>query len=148
MAKATFAAGSSERFEQIIARMQGVTGTRVGYVGAENGPADLRAIEVRFDPHLLKFTDLVEAFWRAHECASVPGDAERGEEARRAVIFYHDSDQRSEAVAARIRLERDERFHGKLTAEILPAPPLLEPRPAPASTASRLSRRDLPRDNT
>lgn len=135
MAKATFAAGSPESFEQTVGQMQGVTGTRVGFVGEQSSPEVLRAVEVRFDPHRIKFGDLLEAFWRAHEPALVRGQ-QSADRPRRAVIFYHDSDQRSEAIAAKIQLERNGRFCGTLTTEILPAPVLLDTLPSPESAES------------
>ncbi len=72
------------------------------------------SVEVDYDPVRIGYARLLDVFWASHH----PGDRPWTRQYR-AVVFYHDEEQRREAVASRDRVA--ERIHGKVYTEILPA---------------------------
>lgn len=138
MAKATFAAGCFWSVEAAFRQIKGVISTRVGYTGGHaESPSyqevclgetgHVEAVEVRFDPVRTNFQELLEVFWQVHDPSSDPKPG--ATHSYRSVIFYHDSDQRNEALAAKIKLERSGRFKDDITTGILPATTFWEAEP-------------------
>jgi peptide-methionine (S)-S-oxide reductase len=74
---------------------------------------------VRFDPSATSFAELLDVFWQVHDPTSDSGP--NTTHSYRSVIFYHDNDQRNEALAQKIKLERSGRFQSGIHTEILPA---------------------------
>lgn len=132
MTKATFAAGCFWGVEAAFRQFDGVLSTRVGYTGGQaerpsyeevcsglTGHAE--AVEVRFDPSKTNFGDLLDLFWQVHDPTQANRQGPDVGHQYRSVIFYHDDDQRNEAIAAKIKLERSGRLKHIVATEILPA---------------------------
>lgn len=125
--KAIFAAGCIWSTEAAFRQLQGVMGTRVGYTGVQKDVANksdlakVKALEVRFDSSKTTFGELLEVFWQAHDSTELQPAQDSPADTARSTIFYHDNDQRNEAIAAKIMLERSGRFEQGLVTEILPA---------------------------
>ena len=92
--KATFGAGCYWSLEAAFRRLEGVTATRVGFAG----PTEV--VEVTYDPEVLSYEELLDAFWSEHDpTARVWGALYRP------VILVHDEAQREAATASRDRLQ-------------------------------------------
>ena len=119
MAKATFAAQALAGVETTFRQLAGVTSLRLGFLANPAGRGATAVVEVRFDPVTTSYAELLEVYWRLLEPGLAPGPAPEGP----SVVFYHDNDQRGEAIATKIRLERSGQIQGHIVTEILPATP-------------------------
>lgn len=112
MAKATFAGGCFWCMQPPFDGVDGVTSTRVGYIGgttinptyeevSAGGTGHAEAIEVAFDPARVSYAQLLDIFWRNVDPLTANAQfCDRGSQYRSA-IFYHDDNQRRIAEAAR-----------------------------------------------
>ena len=80
----------------------------------------LEAVQVQFDPVTLPYPALLDIFWR-HVDPTDPGGqfVDRGSQYRTA-IFYHDDDQKKQALDSLEALRASNRFGKPLVTEILP----------------------------
>ena len=132
--RATFAGGGfwcmEARFEQLDV---GYSVTS-GYTGgpeedptyeqvAKGRTGHAEAIEVRYDPELISYEELLHAFWR-HIDPTDPGGqfGDRGPQYRTG-IFYHDDEQRALAEVSRDALAADGPFDDPIVTEITEAGP-------------------------
>lgn len=126
MVRATFAAQAQDGLEATFRQLAGVTETTLGFVADSTGQGATSAVEVRFNPAVTSFSELLEVYWRLFDprlAQPPPSDPDR---ARVSAVFYHDNDQRSEAIATRIRLERSGQLGSGFLTDILPATPWLD----------------------
>ena len=99
-AKATFGAGCFWGVEAAFRRIDGVTGTRVGYSGGtrENpsyqdvcshttGHAEV--VEVTYDPERVSYDELLQVFWGKHDPTRTRQRWNLGDQYR-SVVFFHD----------------------------------------------------------
>ena len=132
---ATFGAGCFWGVEASFRRMEGVTGTRVGYSGGRmknptyrevcsgrTGHAEV--VEVEFDPQRISYQDLVDAFWSLHDPTQLNRQGPDVGEQYRSAIFFHDDEQR--AIAEASRAQAQERFAKPIATQIEPASPFYE----------------------
>lgn len=94
--------------------------TRVGYAGGtsadptyENIGDHSEAIEVEYDPATIRFADLLEVFWQAHDPRYRAISRQY-----RSFVFWHDDEQRRQAFASRDRVVD---AAGPVTTEIVAA---------------------------
>lgn len=129
--EATFGAGCFWGVEAAFRKVQGVTGTSVGYMGGHfESPTYLdvcaritghaEVVQVEYDPSVVSYDELLHLFWNLHDPTSFNRQgADRGEQYR-SVIFYHTSEQ--EAAARRSKeLQRTGRFDKDIVTQIEPA---------------------------
>jgi peptide-methionine (S)-S-oxide reductase len=132
MVKATFAAGCFWNVQAAFRQVEGVLSTRVGYIGGQmekptsrdvsgGGTGHLEAVEIRFDPRKTTYADLLEVFFQVHDPTEFGHQGPEADHPYRSAVFYHDDDQRNEAISAKILLERSGRLKGPLATQILPA---------------------------
>jgi peptide-methionine (S)-S-oxide reductase len=136
MSRATFGAQGFEAVEDTFRRVQGVTATRLGYVAGALAERSLAAIEIRFNPTLTTFAELLEVYWRLQAVAA-PSQRVTTGPSRSSIVFYHDNDQRGEAIATKIRLERSGAWQGAIDTEILPASPFVDADPPRGSAVGQ-----------
>ncbi len=128
---ATFAGGCFWCSESEFEKLDGVVDVVSGYTGGQfENPSykqvtggrtgHFEAVQVRFNPGLVSYERLLEAYWR-HIDPTDPGGqfADRGSQYRTA-IFYHGETQREQAVASKAALEHSGRFTRPIATQILP----------------------------
>ncbi|MFW6133734.1 MAG: peptide-methionine (S)-S-oxide reductase MsrA, partial [Planctomycetota bacterium] len=115
--RATFAAGCFWGIEETFRNVNGVVSTAVGYTG---GTADsptyeqvcsgatghAETVEVVYDPRQVRYDDLLEVFWDAHDPTQHNRQGPDVGTQYRSAIFYHDDAQREAAEASRRRLRQ------------------------------------------
>lgn len=132
METALFAAGCFWGVERSFARIEGVAKTSVGYCGGqlaeptyeevcagETGHAE--AVQVEYDPSVVSYEDLIEAFWRAHDPTTIDRQGADVGSQYRSAIFYCDEEQAQAAMRARDELESSGHYRDPIVTEIVPA---------------------------
>ncbi len=127
---ATFAAGCFWQIEVEFRNTEGVTDAIVGYTGGDvsdpsyeqvctGSTGHAEACEVRFDPDLVSYEQLLAVFWRIHDPTQLNRQGPDIGSQYRSAIFFHSPEQESEAIASREQAQK--RFPGPIVTEIVPA---------------------------
>lgn len=127
---ATLAGGCFWCMEKPFEALAGVISVTSGYTGGKTtnptyesyaGGGHLEAVEVRFDPTVISYTQVLAVFWRQIDPTDPDGQfVDRGP-AYRSAIFYHSEAQRQAAEESRDELGRGGRFDKPIVTPILPA---------------------------
>lgn len=129
---ATLAGGCFWCMQPPFDRLEGVESTIVGYTGGvEESPAyqevaggqtsHLEAVQVRFDPEVVSYEEVLDVFWRSIDPTDDGGQfADRGDHYR-TFVFYHDDFQRQRAEKSRADLAKQGPFDDPLVTEIVEA---------------------------
>lgn len=148
MEKATFAAGCFWGVENAFRKIDGVLSTRVGYTGgAKENPGytevlsgktgHAEAVEITFDPALVTYNELLTAFWSIHDptltrreliahlwniqdTSTLDNIPDYAGSQYRSSIFYHDEDQRSQALVSMKEMANSLGPGKRLLTEIVP----------------------------
>ncbi len=132
MEKATFAAGCFWGVEAAYRQIEGVSATRVGYIGGSlesPGYKDVcsdttghaEAVEVEFDPEKVSYEDLLEVFWSNHDPTTVNRQGPDVGSQYRSGIFFHTPEQETVARGSLEKHQAAGRFRGPIVTEITPA---------------------------
>jgi len=131
--KATFAAGCFWDVEAAFRNIDGVLETVTGYTGgsvpeptyeqvSSGTTGHVEAVGVVFDPSVISYGQLLDAFFALHDPAQEGGQGDYAGPQYRSAIFYHDEEQKGVALAARDRLAAEKRYGDRpVLTEILPA---------------------------
>jgi peptide methionine sulfoxide reductase msrA/msrB len=131
-ALATLAGGCFWCLEADLKKLDGVLEAVSGYTGGSlDNPGyeqvisgktgHFEAVQVRFDPDLISYEQVLDAFWRAIDPTDAGGQfADRGSQYQTA-IFYHNEDQRGIAEASKKALAASGKFTRPIATQILPA---------------------------
>ncbi|MCA1010268.1 peptide-methionine (S)-S-oxide reductase MsrA [Halobacillus halophilus] len=105
MAKAIFGAGCFWGVEAFFEKFEGITSTRVGYIGGnlenpsyeqvktgETGHAE--AVKVEYDPTVITYSELVNIFFETHDPTSKNRQGADIGHQYRSAIFYNDASQK------------------------------------------------------
>ena len=126
---ATLAGGCFWCMQPPFDRLEGVESTIVGYTGGvEESPvyqevaggqtSHVEAVQVRFDPEVVTYEEVLDVFWRSIDPTDDGGQfADRGDHYRTA-IFVHDDIQRQVAEDSRDELARTGPFDDPIVTEI------------------------------
>ena len=128
--RATFAAGCFWGVEASFREIEGVVETSVGYTGGSardpsyeqvctgtTGHAE--AVEVRFDPAVVSYGQLLSTFWSIHDPTTRDRQGWDFGSQYRSAIFVHGADQEGLAIASRD--EHQGRVARPIVTEIVPA---------------------------
>ena len=110
--RATFAAGCFWGVEASFRETEGVVATRVGYTGGitdhptyeqvcSDTTGHAEAVEVWFDPALVTYDQVLNVFWSIHDPTTRNRQGWDLGSQYRSVVFFHDADQESVAIASR-----------------------------------------------
>jgi len=133
--KATFGAGCFWGVEAAFRRLEGVTGTRVGYAGGtvanpsyqqvcSDATGHAEVVEVTYDDEQVPYEQLLAVFWAEHDPTQLNRQGPDIGAQYRSVIFTHDDEQRAAAEASRQRVQ--ERYKRPVVTQIEDAPPFWE----------------------
>ena len=130
LAVATFAAGCFWCVESDFDHVDGVVETISGYTGGKTknptyyevgggGTGHAEALQVKYDPAKVSYTQLLDTYWRHVDFVDGGGQfCDRGDQYRPA-IFTHDAEQMKLAEESKAALAK--KFNAKVAVEIVPA---------------------------
>jgi peptide-methionine (S)-S-oxide reductase len=134
--KAILAGGCFWGVQDLIRKLDGVSGTRVGYTGGETPNATYRnhgshaeAIEIRFDPERISYRDLLEFFFQIHDPTTKNRQGNDVGASYRSAIYYVDDEQRRIAEDTIADVDTSGLWPGKVVTEVAPAGPFWEAEP-------------------
>lgn len=133
MEKAILAGGCFWGMQDIIRKIPGVVGTRVGYTGGalknptykdvkQGTTGHAEAIEIEFDPSRISFSLLLEKwFFRMHDPTTQNRQGNDIGTQYRSAIFYTSSDQQKVAFEVIERVQSSKLWSGKVVTEVTQA---------------------------
>lgn len=134
--RAILAGGCFWGLQDILRRARGVVSTRVGYTGGdvpdptfESHFDHAEAVEVTFDPSILRYRALLELFFQIHDPTTYEQQGSDIGPAYRSAIFYTTETQRDVALVTIAEIEATGRWPGPVVSEINPEEPFWEAEP-------------------
>ena len=132
MTIATFSAGCFWGVEEKFRQVLGVLSTRVGYTAGHTkdpdyksictgNPAHAEAIEITFDPSLISYEGLLDIFWKIHDPTTLNSQGPDIGSQYRSGIFYHDHEQKKQALDKKQALNQSHFSAQLIVTEITPA---------------------------
>lgn len=124
---AIFALGSFWHGEAVFGCLSGVLRTTAGYTGGSKSNPEYRnvgdqaeAVEVEFNPQIIRYEQLLDVFWSSHDPTQVFGQGPDVGDQYRSAIFFQGPEQENLALLSKAR-EEAKLVDGRLTTEIKPA---------------------------
>lgn len=128
--RATFAAGCFWGVEAAFREIEGIVRTTVGYTGGSTADPSYEqvcsgatghaeSVEVWFDPAIVGYNELLEAFWSMHDPTTKDRQGWDFGSQYRSAIFVHDAAQERQAIASRD--EHQGALPRPIVTEIVPA---------------------------
>ncbi len=134
--KAILAGGCFWGVQDLIRKLDGVSGTRVGYTGGDTANATYRnhgshaeAIEILFDPERISYRELLEFFFQIHDPTTKNRQGNDVGESYRSAIYYVDEEQRRIAEDTIADVNASGLWPGEVVTEVTPAGPFWEEEP-------------------
>ncbi|WP_306352749.1 peptide-methionine (S)-S-oxide reductase MsrA [Flavobacterium sp. '19STA2R22 D10 B1'] len=129
---ATFAGGCFWCTEAVFLQLEGVQKVVSGYTGgtiknpsykeiSTGSTGHAEAIEITFDPKVIKYTDLLDIFFATHDPTSLNRQGADVGTQYRSEIFYHSAKQKEEAEAAIKSMDDQNIFGKKIVTKLSPA---------------------------
>lgn len=129
---AILAGGCFWGVEDLIRKLPGVIETQVGYTGGETknplytqvktGTTNhAEAIKIIFDPSILKYSELLEFFFRMHDPTTPNRQGNDVGTQYRSAIFYKSELQKKVAQEIKDRVEKSGKWKKSIVTEIIPA---------------------------
>ena len=129
---ATFGAGCFWGIEAEFRRIPGVVDAAVGYSGGhtvnptykdvctnETGHAEV--VQVTFDPSMVSYEQLLDAFWQMHDPTQVNRQGPDFGSQYRTAIFFHSPEQKAVAEKSKAALQASGKFRKPIATEITAA---------------------------
>ncbi len=132
MEKATFAAGCFWAVEAAFRKIPGVRSAIVGYTGGSTENPNYKevctgrtghaeAVEVEFDPQLVSYEDLLQAFWDMHDPTTLNRQGPDIGAQYRSAVYFHDSKQEEVAKASKESLNASGKLSRPVVTEVTAA---------------------------
>lgn len=131
METATFGGGCFWCTEAIFKRLKGVEEVVSGYAGGrrENpsyeevsvgttGHAEV--VQITFNPDVISYRKLLEVFFHLHDPTTLNRQGNDVGEQYRSVIFYHDEQQKNEALTVRDEIGESGKYRDSVVTEVVP----------------------------
>ncbi|MDZ4837250.1 MAG: peptide-methionine (S)-S-oxide reductase MsrA [Candidatus Melainabacteria bacterium] len=134
---ATFAAGCFWGVEHEFRKIKGVSEAFCGYIGGHtDGPTyrdvcsgqtgHAEAVEVTYDPAVVSFEQLVEAFFQLHDPTQLNRQGPDVGDQYRSAIFCHNEEQTKLANQIKGRLEKEGAFKKPIATKIVDTKPFFK----------------------
>ena len=134
--RAVLAGGCFWGMQDLLRRKPGVLATRVGYTGGnvanatyENHGTHAEAIELIFDPAVISYRDLLEAFFQIHDPTTLNRQGNDRGMSYRSGIFFTSEEQRLVAEEVIADVNASALWPGTVVTTIQPAGPFWEAEP-------------------
>jgi peptide-methionine (S)-S-oxide reductase len=125
--RAVLAGGCFWGMQDLIRKMPGVKGTRVGYTGGDVPNATYRnhgthaeGIEILFDPGVLSYRQLLEFFFQIHDPTTTNRQGNDIGMSYRSAIYFVDETQKAVAMDTIADVEASGLWPGKVVTELEP----------------------------
>ncbi|MGY9045480.1 methionine sulfoxide reductase A [Puniceibacterium antarcticum] len=125
--RAVLAGGCFWGMQDLIRRLHGVLGTRVGYTGGDIPNATYRnhgthaeGIEITFDPERISYRSILEVFFQIHDPTTLNRQGNDIGLSYRSAIYYVDEDQKAVALDTIADVEASGLWPGKVVTEVEP----------------------------
>ncbi len=128
----TLGAGCFWCIEAVLLRFKGVESVTSGYMGGQlpnptyeqvcsgrTGHAEV--VQVKFDPKVLAFSDLLDVFWQLHDPTTLNRQGFDVGTQYRSAIFYHSPQQREQAELSKKKWNESGKFSDPIVTEITEA---------------------------
>lgn len=126
---ATLAGGCFWCTEAVFKRLKGVSAVQSGYADSQvanpsykqvctgrTGAAE--AIQVTYDPALISYATLLDVFWNMHDPTTLNRQGNDVGTQYRSAIYYHNDEQKQQALASQAELEKSRKFANPVVTEI------------------------------
>ncbi len=131
--KATFGAGCFWHVEDIFSKTNGISSTKVGYIGGQlpnptyeevctDKTGHAEAVQVEYNPDEISFEELLDVFWKNHNPTTLNRQGPDVGIQYRSAIFYHDEKQKETAENSKQTLNSSGVFDNPIITQIVPAP--------------------------
>lgn len=134
--RAVLAGGCFWGMQDLIRRMPGVVSTRVGYTGGDvpnatyrNHGSHAEAIEIVFDPAVLRYRRLLEFFFQIHDPSTTNRQGNDRGLSYRSAIYFASEAQRLEAIDTIKDVDASGLWPGKVVTELAPVGDFWEAEP-------------------
>lgn len=128
---ATFGGGCFWCIEAVFQRLDGVVSVVPGYAGGDTPNPTYREVcsgetghaevaQIRFDPAVITYEELLEVFWRAHDPTTLNRQGADVGTQYRSVIFYHSDSQKEAARTSKKTLAESGIYKDPVVTEISP----------------------------
>ena len=125
---AVLAGGCFWGMQDLIRKIPGVEGTRVGYTGGDvpnatyqNHGTHAEAIEITFDPVVLSYRKILEFFFQIHDPTTVNQQGNDFGTSYRSAIFFTTDEQKQIALDTIEDVNASEIWPGEVVTEVEPA---------------------------
>src|SRR5258708_10763496 len=128
---ATFGAGCFWCSEAIFQRIKGVESVVSGYSGGHvknpsyemvhtglTGHAEV--VQITFDPEVISYEELLDIFWKSHDPTKVNKQGIDKGPQYRSVIFFHNDEQKEQALKSKFKAARSGGTSRQIVTEIVP----------------------------
>jgi peptide-methionine (S)-S-oxide reductase len=122
--------------QELIRKQPGVISTRVGYTGGDvpdatyfNHGTHAEAIEIRYDPAVVSYRELLELFFQIHDPTTLNRQGNDVGLSYRSAIFYTDEEQKRLALDTIADVDASGLWPGRVVTTVDPVGPFWEAEP-------------------